>query len=337
MRGDEVSASDRMMYITSSNLVGGSTTNMSSNMESPPPDAVWTIDSILQKPPMAPVRPRTYNNAHGNSHRNNNEYFPLCYDVRNQEGDQQDENENDQYDDDYEHNNMINSDNQSKDHRSGSMYNYDDDDEEDEEMIHLHRMILPSRKLFMEEDNDEDVMHLDESFTDNAFRPVLFDLTRAVPTNDSTQRSTHHPPMRLLLPSLQHIDDVSSVEEEEKNSSMDRLLLFRNHPLPFEQRFEPVLTDDDVIISATSSSTSDDGVSSYNGSLSNELYSQQQMNHHHDGGARGVYPIFRRLDANDDSTPRDRASALLFRPLSSSLFESNNNDSINYESDSDHS
>lgn len=164
-------------------------------IESPPHDAIWTIDRILAKPPQAPPRSLQKVKSQQTSHS----FDQLYYDVRNQED------------------------------------NFEDDEDEyrsDEEMDTMYRVILPSRKLFADEDDETEAMYdFEDIIRDVAFPPIALD---------------EHPicqPSVLLLPTL--------VPEESKRfkSNSGGFDQSNHHVLheqqPVRRRVGPIVVEED--------------------------------------------------------------------------------------------
>jgi hypothetical protein len=193
-----------------------------SGAESPPPDAIWTVDRILTKPPQAPFR------CHKPSSHTSNDLFQIYYDVRNEDEELEGE-------------------------------DYEDEVVGDVDVV--YRMILPSRKLFADDDdgNETEMMSDDER---NTFSPVLF--------NERNTLTTTRPPSVLVMPRL--------VSEESVNNNKTQPVGYNESNHPFHTT---VVEEDDE------TSTSDDSLSCYG-----------EFNIPHPFGLRDE-PIFRRLEHDE--------------------------------------
>jgi hypothetical protein len=341
MRGDETTSSTRMFCGGSSIARGDDDITFSSNMDSPPPDAIWTIDKVLQKPPMAPIRQRPSRGGSSISTRESqNEYLQTYFDVRNQE---------DPFDNQNEHSETFGEylNNESSYHQM--LHNFDDDDDDDEEMVHLHRMILPSRKLFVEDELDEESMIVEVTEHNDTFNAVFMNTTTYgyEARFQETSRASHMPvsqlPIRLLLPTLHNTESVSECDKEDGIDLNGTTSTNNNHSSLFEynhksllQGFDPALVEDDFISCAVSSSTADDDVSIGYNSVE-RLDSESNFNINLSPGRVGGNQIFRRLEDGEETNSIDQRHSLqFFRPLPSSLFENYASDAVATEQDTKH-
>lgn len=320
MRGDETTSSTRILRGGSSIARGDDDITISSTMDSPPPDAIWTIDKVLQKPPMAPIRQRPSRGGSSISTRESqSEYLQTYFDVRNQEDPSDNHNEQSETCGEY-----LN--NESSYHRM--LHNFDDDDDDDEEMIHLHRMILPSRKLFIEDELDEDSMIVEEPDRDDILMNTSYTYgARFQETSHTSHTPVSQLPIRLLLPTLDNSESIAEGDEEaglglKSTTNNNSSSLFRSNHISLSQGFDPVMVEDEFITSAVSSSTSDDDESIGNNSVG-ELEAESNFNTNLSPGRVGGNQIFRRLeDGEEQMNLIDRRLSLqFFRPLPSSLFE----------------
>lgn len=234
-------------------------------MDSPPHDSILTLDRILRRSPQAPMRPRKQQQVQPAVCCRPT---PCVSETRN------DDDHDDDDDEEEEYNHMILN-NRSSEAKSANRNDSkkecmdlsnticktktievdtnkktdddgDDDDDDDTEMVRLHRLILPSRKLFDDDDEDEDVrkgksenmdFYLDKFLTDHAQQhlkfPVLFDNNDDVDQEDYTNIRQRK---RTIVVS----------DDDYQQHQQQRTYPFGNHPLPLFQRFEPVFFADDV-------------------------------------------------------------------------------------------
>jgi hypothetical protein len=312
MRSDEWTSSSRVHCVGNS-IARDDEVTISRSMDSPPPDAIWTVDKVLQKPPMAPVRQRpSRGGININSHESQSDYLFTYFDARNQE---------DSIDCPTEDTCKEHLHNENSFHRM--LHNFDNDnDDDDEEMVHLHRIIRPSRKLFVEDKIDEDLMMVELVENENFWNTSCKNDATVTRQLESSQASQF--PL-LLLPILHNFEssqnktptgqDLNNTDGNTLNS------ILGNNQIPLQQLFYPDLVKDDFITSAVSSSTTDDNVSIGNNSFCHLDY-ESNVNISLSPGRSIGNQIFRRLEDNDKLNSFDRTHSLqFFRPLPSLLLE----------------